>query len=322
VSFILVAHELKTANLLFFVGECFPQGFEQDDDLQQKLDFVHWELSKRPVVGEAPATDASNDDNQFTDEAPRRLVELSDTDPNKKKKRADYMNTYTFYYWLLLFQKHVVSEDPLRKVLLLVDNCSCHQKAADIAKAKGHIPNITLAYLPKNSTSVTQPLDAGIIAVFKLRYKHLLSMHLVALFHGTDRDSQPQTSDGKAQRKKASISNLDGWRYIVDAWTLVKEESVRHCFHHVPIIGKEQKVLLDSLDDNTDVRTALKAARENAIALVRNLAITHALRGEDADTASSSEDENDDQQIDDSNSDSSHERRSNHIPWRIVQSKH
>ncbi|KAI1287742.1 hypothetical protein EDD11_010202, partial [Mortierella claussenii] len=33
-------------------------------------------------------------------------------------------------------------------------------------------PNIRVEALPKNSTSVTQPLDAGIIAVFKRRYRH------------------------------------------------------------------------------------------------------------------------------------------------------
>ncbi|KAG0007672.1 hypothetical protein BGZ82_005212, partial [Podila clonocystis] len=74
------------------------------------------------------------------------------------------MNTYTFYYWLLLFQKHVTAKDPSWRVLLIVNNCSCHEKAATIAKAKGHIPNIDVVYLAKNSTSVTQPLDAGIIA--------------------------------------------------------------------------------------------------------------------------------------------------------------
>lgn len=56
------------------------------------------------------------------------VLELSKTDPTKKRKHADYMNAYTFYYWLLLFQKHVVLKDPNQQVLLIVDNASCHER--------------------------------------------------------------------------------------------------------------------------------------------------------------------------------------------------
>lgn len=145
------------------------------------------------------------------------MTELAETDPKKKKRRADYMNTYTFYYWLLLFQKHVVSKNSQRQVLLLVDNCSCHQKAADIAKSKGHIPNITVDYLSKNSTSVTQPLDAGIIAVFKLRYKEYLSVYLTSKFlcqgleeSDSDSDTDADADIDEADEPNSSDARLQG----------------------------------------------------------------------------------------------------------------
>ncbi len=51
-----------------------------------------------------------------------------------------------------------------RKILLMLDNCSSHPKI--------NLTNIELLFLPPNSTSRTQPLDAGIIRSFKQRYRN------------------------------------------------------------------------------------------------------------------------------------------------------
>ena len=56
-----------------------------------------------------------------------------------------------------------------RKILLLMDNVPCHShNLADT------FSNITIKFLPKNATSMTQPLDAGIIANWKVKYEKKL----------------------------------------------------------------------------------------------------------------------------------------------------
>ena len=55
-----------------------------------------------------------------------------------------------------------------RKICLIVDNCSCHI-------ILGEFSNIKIIYLPKNSTSILQPLDQGIIAALKHKYRQLLT---------------------------------------------------------------------------------------------------------------------------------------------------
>ena len=57
------------------------------------------------------------------------------------------------------------------KALLLFDNCRVHPPAGMLRSADR---NITVMYMPPNTTSVIQPLDQGIIAAFKRRYRQEL----------------------------------------------------------------------------------------------------------------------------------------------------
>jgi hypothetical protein len=54
-----------------------------------------------------------------------------------------------------------------RHILLLVDNVSSHMKP-DVP-----LTNVKLEFLPKNTTSVLQPLDQGIIACIKSRFSRI-----------------------------------------------------------------------------------------------------------------------------------------------------
>ena len=65
-----------------------------------------------------------------------------------------------------------------RKILLLLDNVSSH--SPDI---KESFSNIKVVFLPKNTTSRLQPLDAGIIKNFKVHYRRLLIKHTLATIH-------------------------------------------------------------------------------------------------------------------------------------------
>ena len=55
------------------------------------------------------------------------------------------------------------------KVILLLDDATCHSE-----RLQNGLTNIKLVFLPKNTTSPIQPLNAGIIRNFKLEYRELL----------------------------------------------------------------------------------------------------------------------------------------------------
>ena len=68
-----------------------------------------------------------------------------------------------------------------RKILLLLDNVSSHSPYL-----KDSFSNITVAFLPKNTTSRLLPLDFGIINNFKVYYRKLLVRHTFAAINDSD----------------------------------------------------------------------------------------------------------------------------------------
>ena len=56
-----------------------------------------------------------------------------------------------------------------RKVILFLDNATCHPESMD-----DKFFNIKIVFLPKITTSRLQPLDAGIIRNFKVKYRKSL----------------------------------------------------------------------------------------------------------------------------------------------------
>ena len=68
------------------------------------------------------------------------------------------MNTGIFTEWLEQINRKMRQQKG--KILLFMDNVSSHAL----------VSNVTVKFLPANTTSHSQPLDGGIIQAFKLRY--------------------------------------------------------------------------------------------------------------------------------------------------------
>lgn len=81
------------------------------------------------------------------------------------------MNEKLFESWLTQF---VAEAKPTadRPIVLILDNHDSHITEANITQAKKL--HVHLFGLPKNSTSVTQPLDVGIFGPLKLAWRQML----------------------------------------------------------------------------------------------------------------------------------------------------
>ena len=76
------------------------------------------------------------------------------------------MLTTLFQEWLLDFDYQVGIKHNRQCVLLLLDNCTSH-KLDNLT-----LENVEVYFLPPNTTSKLQPMDAGIIMSFKKHYRH------------------------------------------------------------------------------------------------------------------------------------------------------
>ncbi|GBM94700.1 hypothetical protein AVEN_274919-1 [Araneus ventricosus] len=82
------------------------------------------------------------------------------------------------------------------KVLLVLDNATCHAHGAQVT-------NVKLLFLPPNTTSKLQPLDHGVIKCFKMEYRQYALRHVIARMDGFESASELS--------KKISIGDALDW---------------------------------------------------------------------------------------------------------------
>ena len=104
-----------------------------------------------------------------------------------------------------------------RNVILFLDNATCHQESIQESMS-----DIKLVFLPKNTTSRLQPLDAGIIRAFKQKYRKLLIKYVISRV-----DENMRAPDIKAD----DILKVIG--LVKSAWKEVTSDTIKHCLKNV-----------------------------------------------------------------------------------------
>ncbi|XP_014220278.2 tigger transposable element-derived protein 6-like [Trichogramma pretiosum] len=99
-----------------------------------------------------------------------------------------------------------------RKVILFMDNAGPHPDNLQLT-------NVKIIFLPPNTTSVSQPLDQGIIKNFKVNYRRRVLKHLLKSIDDNIQDSKP-----------SKITVLDAIQWIISSVKEIKKETVQNCF--------------------------------------------------------------------------------------------
>ena len=102
-----------------------------------------------------------------------------------------------------------------RNVILFLDNATFHPPSL-IDK----FSNIKIVFLPKNTTSRLQPLDAGIIQSFKSKYRKKLMRYVIARVK----------DDLLASEITKQIDVLQAIEWVAKAWDEVTPETIKNCF--------------------------------------------------------------------------------------------
>ncbi|OWZ20797.1 Jerky protein [Phytophthora megakarya] len=120
-----------------------------------------------------------------------------------------WMNSEKFARWLHHLDLRMILEQ--RHILLLVGNVSSH------AKPSVPLTNVN-EFLPKNTTSVLQPLDQGIIACIKSHFTRIKVEDCIDRYIA-----------GLPQEK---ISLLTALEWAHQAWSAVTPQTISNCWKH------------------------------------------------------------------------------------------
>lgn len=158
---------------------------------------------------------------------------------NSKK---GWMNSIIFNEWVKEFNNEMRNKG--REIILLVDNASSHKYTP--------LSNIKIHFLPKNTTGILQPMDAGIIKTFKAYYKRLFLRQVV---HFMDESNNLEESLSK-------IPLIISIQMIRSAWNQVTAETINNCFFHTGIMSRQMEfndeLLAPILDDIRQFIASLK----------------------------------------------------------------
>ena len=126
-----------------------------------------------------------------------------------------------------------------RKILLLVDNAPSHILGEELS-------NVQVSFLPKNTTSVLQPLDMGIIRAFKAYYRSVFLKHFII-------------NKRKVEEAVKDVNLALAINWAAEAWQKVKPVSIQNCFHKTGLFGGEAQPQSD--DSAKELQVILKEVR-------------------------------------------------------------
>lgn len=124
-----------------------------------------------------------------------------------------WMTSDIFRRWLLRWDKRLSASK--RKICLLIDNCSAHPADVDLS-------NITVRFLPPNTTCLIQPMDQGVIKNWKGHYRSTLNSRIIA-----ELDVDPNRLAMDVAKK---ISVLDALHISKSSWDEVLPKTITNCF--------------------------------------------------------------------------------------------
>jgi hypothetical protein len=150
-------------------------------------------------------------------------VNLGNIGISYKNNNKAWMTAQTFQEWLQTFDKIIRLSSPERRVLLLLDNAGSHSLHGIELK------NVEIKFLPPNTTSKLQPLDAGIIACFKRKYRRHFQRFLIEELE-------------KNLICPSKLDLLNAIRFVVEAWNGVSIDTIINCWNHTGIIKRSLPV--------------------------------------------------------------------------------
>ena len=151
---------------------------------------------------------------------------------NWRSSQKAWMNSIIYLEWLKIINLDMSRSN--RKILLFVDNCPVYPMVNNLS-------NVTIKYLPPNTTSKLQPLEQGVIKAFKGYYRKEIFKSII--ISQIDEDV-----------KKFTFSNtkiLDAIKWIYISWNSVKTTIIINFFQKAGFIKTNKEIISNEKIDCT-----------------------------------------------------------------------
>ena len=174
--------------------------------------------------------------------------------------KTAWMSSEVFVSVMRQFNLHIASRSPGSKAYLLMDNAATHTLPHDaLVWQSGQLRgftfgNVVVVFLPPNTTSVVQPLDAGIIKAFKAGFRRRHVSWIVEELEGAD--------DVQVNKVRPNVKQTIEW--VRHAHREVSASTIKNCWRKAGILpstatveGRESEEPSDILDDNVESLLAI-----------------------------------------------------------------
>ena len=163
-----------------------------------------------------------------------------------RTQKKSWMDGVLFEEWVRDLNKRFESEK--RKMALIIDNCPTHPITDNLS-------HIKLVFPPPNTTSVSQPMDQGLIRCLKANYrKRLVKLILRSL---------------DSNKPLPKVSLLTALQLLASAWNKVSQATIVNCFKKAKISDKDQTIAINDEDDPfKEINGDLQELREKDSSLV------------------------------------------------------
>ena len=164
-------------------------------------------------------------------EKPRQIHTVKNLDFHYYFNQAAWMTGHIFFD---LFQKiNVEMIKRKRSILMFIDNCKAHPTNFQFS-------NVTVIFLPANTTSVLQPMDAGVIKCFKGYYRTRMAKLLIKWV----------AENQFGALKSNAVQFYQAIQMAVASWEDVQVSTVSNCFRHCGFY--KAKCLVEAIDAEYD----------------------------------------------------------------------
>jgi len=166
-----------------------------------------------------------------------RILDIRKLPVEWRSNRKAWMMSQIMEEWLTAFNGRMKMQN--RHVFLFLDNATCHP----------HIKfsNVRLAWFPPNTTSVSQPMDQGIIRNVKVHCHKLLMQSLLANMDCTSSSSE----------LARNVSVLDAVIWISQAVKKLLPETVTRCFEKAGFFTGEVIANVENENDQQELQNCM-----------------------------------------------------------------